>query len=98
MNFSGIIAAFLSFISIGIGFLWVIKLEYYVGAKSRYAVYLLGLITVCTSMLFKDFWISSVLGIFGGTVIWGATELSDQEKRAKAGQFPVKPGHSQDGK
>ena len=91
LNFTGGIVAVTTFFAIGLGFMWVIKLEYYVGAHVAKWVGLIGTLMVISSLFTGSFWISSVVGIFGGTVVWGATELPDQQKRAAHGQFPQNP-------
>ncbi|MBN2716460.1 MAG: DUF4491 family protein [Deltaproteobacteria bacterium] len=91
MNFTGIIIALVTFFAIGLGFVWVIKLEYYVGAHVARWVGALGLVLVAVSALVELFWVSSIVGVIGGTVVWGATELSDQEQRVRNGQFPKNP-------
>jgi hypothetical protein len=91
MNFIGLYLALFTLVAIGVGFLWVIKLEYHIGAHVDKAVFILGcLITLC-SLFAPSPLLAALIGIFGGTVIWGATELKDQEKRVKAGMFKANP-------
>ena len=92
LNFSGFITAALSFISIGLGFIWVIKLEYHAGAKVWILVLPLGIALIAASLFTQSFWLSAILGLSGGTVVWGAAELPEQQKRAAAGQFKSNPG------
>jgi hypothetical protein len=91
MNFTGFMYAFITLAAVGLGFLWVIKLEYHVGAHLAWPVGILGGIVVIVSMVVPGFTASAVIGILGGTIIWGATELPDQEKRVKNGIFPANP-------
>ncbi|MBN2526012.1 MAG: DUF4491 family protein [Deltaproteobacteria bacterium] len=95
MNFSGLIIAIFTFFAIGLGFVWVIRLEYHVGAHVAKWVGVVGGLIVILSVFPNSFWISAFVGIVGGTVLWGATELPDQEKRVAAGQFPKKPKKSE---
>lgn len=83
---------------IGIGFVWVIKLEYYLGAGIWKGVLAIGLLLSVGSIFMPTFVTSAVMGIFGGSVVWGATELPDQEERVKAGHFPANPRRSDSGK
>jgi uncharacterized protein DUF4491 len=91
MNFTGLIFACITLAAVGIGFLWVIKLEYYVGAHLAWPVGIFGGVVVLASLLVPGFAASAVVGILGGTIVWGATELPDQEKRVKDGIFPANP-------
>jgi len=91
MNTTGIFFCLFTAIAIGIGFVWVIKLEYYVGAHTAKAVTALGIAITLVSLFIPDFTFSAILGVLGGTVVWGATELPDQEKRVAKGMFPVNP-------
>lgn len=91
MNFTGILLAVFTFFAIGIGFVWVIKLEYHVGAHVARAVGILGVAMMLGSVLIPCFFGSALFGILGGTVLWGATELPDQEKRVAKGQFKRNP-------
>ena len=91
MNFTGLIFAGITLAAVGLGFLWVIKLEYYVGAHLAKPVGMLGGVVVLASLVVPGFTASAVVGILGGTIIWGATELPDQEKRVRNGIFPANP-------
>ncbi len=91
MNPTGLYLGLFTFLAIGLGFVWVIKLEYYVGAHVAKVVGALGLAVTAASVFLSSFTISAVVGILGGTVIWGATELPDQEKRVEDGLFPKNP-------
>lgn len=76
---------------IAIGFVWVIKLEYYLGAQVWRAVLGLGILVCLVSLFLPDFLTSALVGIFGGSVVWGATELPGQEERVQRGLFPSNP-------
>ena len=91
MNFSGLALAFFTLIAIGFGFFWVVKLEYHVGAGVDKAVFVVGILITAASLAAPDPISSAVIGIVGGTVIWGATEMKDQEKRVAAGMFKANP-------
>lgn len=92
VNFTGLIIALVTFFAIGLGFVWVIKLEYYVGAHVAKWVAAAGIALVVLSGFSGAFWLSAVIGVIGGTVVWGATELPDQADRVARGQFPANPG------
>lgn len=91
MNFTGLIFACITLAAVGLGFLWVIKLEYYVGAHLAWPVGIFGGVVVLASMIVPGFTASAVVGILGGTIVWGATELPDQEKRVRDGIFMANP-------
>lgn len=91
LNFTGLLLAMFMLFAIGLGFFWVIKLEYYAGARMWKGVLGLGLLLCLLSLLLPAFWPSALLGIFGGSVAWGATELPEQSKRVHRGLFPSNP-------
>jgi hypothetical protein len=91
MNTTGILFGLFTFLAIGLGFVWVIKLEYYVGARAAWAVAAVGAALVLTSLFVPGFTPSAILGVLGGTLFWGATELPEQEKRVAKGLFPANP-------
>ena len=91
MNLTGLILGLFMLVVIGLGFVWVIKLEYYVGAHVWKAVMAGGVLVVLVSLFITDFMASALVGIFGGSIIWGATELPDQELRVRDGLFPANP-------
>ncbi len=98
MNFNGIIFGLFATLAIGIGFVWVIKLEYYVGAHVTKWVAILGIILMLSTLFISSFVPSAIVGILSGTIIWGATEMPDQEKRVAAGMFPANPNKKASGK
>ena len=91
MNPTGILFGLFTILAIGIGFVWVIKLEYCVGAHVAKAVMALGMMLILVSLLTPDFVLSAIIGILGGTVIWGSTELPPQAERVARGLFPANP-------
>lgn len=91
INLNGLFFGFFMLLVIGIGFLWVIKLEYYVGASVWKGVLAVGILICVASVFVPDFTASALLGIFGGSVVWGSTELPGQERRVQRGLFPENP-------
>lgn len=91
MNWTGLLLGLWMLLVIGLGFVWVIKVEYYIGAFVWKAVLAIGLLMVLASLFIPSFWGSALLGILGGSVVWGATELPDQEERVRQGIFPDNP-------
>jgi hypothetical protein len=98
MNFSGILIGFFTLVAIGFGFFWVIKLEYYFGARIWKGVAGVGVLVSAASAFIPNPVLSAVVGILGGTVVWGAFELPDQEKRVAAGMFKKNPKRIATGK
>jgi hypothetical protein len=91
MNTTGILFGAFTFVAIGLGFVWVIKLEYHVGAHVAWVVAGLGITIVLGSLFVPSFLPSAIMGVLGGTLFWGATELPEQEKRVANGLFPANP-------
>lgn len=91
MNTTGILFGAFTFLAIGLGFVWVIKLECYVGAHVAWAVAALGAAIVLASLFVPGFTPSAILGVLGGTLIWGAAELPAQEERVAKGLLPANP-------
>lgn len=91
MYFTGIFIAFITFITIGLWHPIVIKTEYYWGTRP-WTVYLLIGITCCAAALFiPNIYLSSFLGVFGASALWGIGELFSQQKRVAKGWFPMNP-------
>ncbi len=91
MNFIGILIGLFTALVIGVGFVWVIKLEYYVGAHLAKPVAAVGALVILLSLVMPDFVSSALVGVTGGSIVWGATELPDQQERVARGMFPANP-------
>ena len=71
MYFTGIIIAAMTFLTIGLWHPIVIKTEYYFGTRP-WVIYLLVGISCCVAALFiSNVYISSFLGVFGASALWG---------------------------
>jgi len=69
----------------------VIKTEYYWGTRP-WILYLLVGICCCVAALFvANVYISSFLGVFRASALWGIGELFEQKKRVEKGWFPKNP-------
>jgi hypothetical protein len=91
MYFTGIIIAVMTFLTIGIWHPIVIKTEYYWGTRP-WILYLLVGICCCVAALFiENVYLSSFLGVFGASALWGIGELFSQKKRVQKGWFPMNP-------
>jgi hypothetical protein len=91
MNFTGLLLGLYMLFVIGFGFFWVIKLEYYLGARVWKIVLAAGLLICAAALFMPSFTASALVGIFGGSVVWGATELPGQAERVRQGLFPANP-------
>ncbi len=87
MNPFGILIGISAFLLIGIGFPWVIYLERYGGYQWAPVVCGIGILLLISSLFMPDEMTSSLVGIFGGTLIWGAGELKEQSLRCQLGWF-----------
>lgn len=85
MYFTGIIIAAMTFLTIGLWHPIVIKTEYYFGTRP-WVIYLLVGISCCVAALFiSNVYISSFLGVFGASALWGiGVARFDEQGNAKA--------------
>ena len=91
MNWVGIELGLFSVLAVGLGFVWVIRLEYLVGAYVWKWVAGVGLLIVASSLFMPNFLLAAVVGIIGGSITWGAMELPHQEERVDHGLFKAHP-------
>lgn len=91
LNLTGLCAAANTLVFIGIGFFWVIKLDYFFGACVKRIILFVGLALLLTSFFIPHFTYAAIVGLLAGTIIWGSTEMEDQEERSESGVFPDNP-------
>ena len=91
MRFEGIIVGAAVFLIIGICHPIVIKMEYYWGKKSWWALLLAGLVFSALSLLVWNIIESTILGAAAFSCFWGIHEIIAQEKRVLKGWFPENP-------
>ena len=91
MNFFGLLLGLVALFIIGLGFLWVIRGEYYLGFLWWPYFISMGVLLVIVSVFVSSLWGSAIFGIFGASIIWGATELKEQAVRAELGWYPFNP-------
>ena len=87
MNLIGLSFGIATLLIIGLGFIWVIRGERYFGVLWWPYVMGLGVSLVIVSLLVTSIWISAMLGVFGASLLWGATELKEQAVRAEIGWY-----------
>lgn len=91
MSLFGPALGLLTLLIIGLGFIWVIRGEYYLGYLWWPYILGMGVILVALSALVSSSWGSALLGVLGASLIWGSTELKDQAVRAELGWYPYNP-------
>ena len=84
MNLFGLFLGIATLFIIGLGFIWVIRIEYSFGYY--WWPYIMGL-----GFLVPSAWGAALLGAFGASLIWGSTELKEQAVRAELGWYPFNP-------
>ena len=92
MNLIGLTLGITTLLIIGLGFVWVIRGERYFGYLWWPYVMGCGVLLVVISLLASNIWLSAVLGTFGASFLWGATELKEQAVRAEIGWYPFNAG------
>lgn len=91
LNFASVALAISTFLIIGICHPLVIKTEYYFGTKPWWIWLLCGLSCVVGALFVENNFISTLLAVFGATLLWGIGELFSQKKRVEKGWFPMNP-------
>ncbi len=91
MYFTGISIAIMTFLTIGIWHPIVIKTEYYWGTRPWIIYMLIGLCCITGALFVENIYLSSFLGVFGASALWGIGELFSQKKRVEKGWFPKNP-------
>jgi Domain of unknown function (DUF4491) len=94
LHWTGIAIGLFSALMIGMGFVWVIRFEYYFGAYLWKWVAAAGLLICAASLFMPNFLLAAILGITGGSVTWGALELPHQEERVEHGLFKAHPNRA----
>jgi len=91
MYFTGIIIAVSTFLTIGIWHPIVIKTEYHWGTRPWAVFLLIGVTCLVAALFIENTIVSSVIGVFGASALWGIGELFSQKKRVQKGWFPMNP-------
>ena len=91
MNTFGILLGVATLFIIGFGFVWVILGERYLGLLWWPYFMGLGIILVIGSLFTPTIWGSAIMGVFGGSLIWGSTEFKVQAIRAELGWYSYSP-------
>jgi len=88
MNTFGILIGILTLIIIGLGFPLVIQTERQLGYLWWPYMLGLGVLILIASLFIRNDWLCVIVGVIGGTFVWGSTELKEQAVRAELGWFP----------
>ncbi|MEW6400728.1 MAG: DUF4491 family protein [Chloroflexota bacterium] len=88
MNSFGILIGILTLLIIGLGFPLVIQTEHRLGYHWWPYVMGLGILIIAASLFIQNDWLCVIVGVIGGTFVWGSTELKEQAVRAELGWFP----------
>ena len=91
MYFTGIIIAVSTFLAIGIWHPIVIKTEYYRGTRPWILYLIVGLACIVGALFIENAILSSIVGVFGASALWGIGELFAQKRRVEKGWFPKNP-------
>jgi hypothetical protein len=91
MNFFGPGLGLAVLFIIGLGFVWVIRGEYYLGYLWWPYFMAVGLALILASLFVPWNWGSALLGALGASVVWGSTELKEQAVRGEIGWYPFNP-------
>lgn len=86
----GLILGIATIFIIGLGFIWVIRGERYLGMLWWPYFMGLGILLAIGSLFIQSIWGSALMGIFGGSLIWGSTEFKEQAIRAELGWYPFR--------
>lgn len=87
----GILLGISTLFIIGLGFVWVIRGERYLGYLWWPYIMAFGALLVLASLFVRSDWASALLGAVGASFVWGSTELKEQAIRTELGWFPHNP-------
>ncbi len=88
MNTFGLIIGIVTLFIIGLGFPLVIHGERHFGYLWWPYMMGLGFFIIAASLFIANDWLSAIVGVLGGTFVWGSTELKEQAVRAELGWYP----------
>ena len=91
MNAFGPLLGLAALALIGLGFAWVVRVEYSLGWRWWYVVLTLGLALAIVSIFIPSPFLSGLAGAAGASLAWGSTELAAQAERVRAGWYPTNP-------
>jgi hypothetical protein len=92
MSWIGPLLGVFTLAAIGLGFAWVIRVEYRLGWQWWPYFMGAGIAMLVVSLFMPTFLASAVVGIVGASLVWGSTELPEQAERARKGWFKQNTG------
>ncbi len=91
MNFTGIVIAAATFVTIGLWHPLVIKVEYHWGTRPWVVFLVVGVACIVAALFIENTIVSAAVGVFGASALWGIGELIKQKRRVERGWFPMNP-------
>lgn len=91
MNFTGIVIAAATFVTIGLWHPLVIKVEYHWGTRPWVVFLVVGVACIVAALFIENMIVSAAVGVFGASALWGIGELMKQKRRVERGWFPMNP-------
>ncbi len=91
MNFTGIVIAAATFVTIGLWHPLVIKVEYHWGTRPWVVFLVVGVACIVAALFIENTIVSAAVGVFGASALWGIGELMKQKRRVERGWFPMNP-------
>lgn len=91
LNFQSVLLAIGTFLIIGLCHPLVIKTEYYFGTRPWWLFLVCGIAAVVGALFVNNDFVSTLLAVFGASLLWGIGELLSQKKRVERGWFPMNP-------
>ena len=88
IQWSGILIAVSTFLTIGMFHPIVIKAEYYFGVRCWWWFLVAGLLFLVCSLYVESIIGSAVLGVVGCSCLWSILEIFQQRERVRKGWFP----------
>ena len=90
-NLMGLTIGIATFLVIGIFHPIVIKAEYHLGTKCWWLFLLIGLVFIIMSLIIKEIFLSTIMGVIAFSCFWSILEIFQQTKRVEKGWFPANP-------
>jgi hypothetical protein len=88
MNLFGLALGMAALLLIGLGFVWVVRVERSLGYLWWPYFLAAGILLLVASLFIANDWGSALAGVAGASLAWGATELKAQALRAELGWYP----------
>jgi len=87
----GLAIGLCAFLTIGVCHPLVIKGEYHYGNRMKWVFACAGIVALVFSVIVRDLFWSSLLGVAAFSFFWGIHEVTQQGERVRKGWFPRNP-------